>query len=420
ISAFNFALVGVLLAYVFRYMADTRFASLGPMIRRTRLDRNLFAFGLLVILSCLRSFNLNTDPHVVVATAVSLKEHVLYFVWFYMVVTLLRTPKDLRRFAMFFAIAGLIVSFFGMATRLMGGAGGITAGTVEPTAAEGAGGRMQGGWLGLGHPNMFAALLLMTVPIWFFAVSHLKHGIRRIVAEVAVINGFLGLLFTYSRSAWIGSMLGVGLVGLADKKSLQRIILFGFIFAIAAQIIVLFTIDTNLADVVINRFAQLGTSTFSARPYVYASAIQVIRDYPLMGVGLGAFQAHAPALPMGWVPSHAHNVYLGYAAEAGIPVAFFFVIFVIRILWTSVRNLRVVGRLPGYGFIALGSCAAFLGLIVQSMAVLIFRQPILGFGFYALAAIVVALDRMIKEGQFHELEGVEPGARSTRDPWIGS
>ncbi|MCK4914860.1 MAG: O-antigen ligase family protein, partial [Candidatus Eisenbacteria sp.] len=305
-------------------------------------------------------------------------------------------------------------------TRLMGGAVAITPGTMGQNLEEGAGGRMEGGWLGLGHPNMFAALLLMTMPIWFFGVSHLKHGIRRLVAEVAVINGFLGILFTYSRSAWVGSMLGVGLVGLADRKSLKRIFLFGALFVIAAQTMVLFTTDMNLVEVVVNRIQQLETSTFSARPYIYASAIQVIKAHPLLGVGLGAFAVHAPATPMGWVPSHSHNVYLAYAAEAGIPAAFFFTILVIRLLAMSVRNLRAMGRVPGYGFVALGSCGALVGLVAQTMAVQVFHHRILGFGFYALAAIVVSLDRMIREGQFEELASLEHGASSRRSPWIGS
>ncbi|MFH1866384.1 MAG: O-antigen ligase family protein [Candidatus Eisenbacteria bacterium] len=420
ISAFNFALVGVTLAYVFRYVVDAQFAQLNPLIRRTRIDRNLLAFSFLVLLSSLWSFNLNTAPLYVMRTAVFLKEQVLYIVWFYMLVTLLRKPKDLRQFAVFFAVAGLMISFFGVATRLMGGAAAITAGTVGQNLEEGAGGRIRGGWLGLGHPNMFAALLLMTMPTWLFADSHLKHGVRRLVAEVAVIIGFLGLLFTYSRSAWMGATFGIGLVGLADRKSLLRVLLFAAIFAIIAQTVVLFTIDMSLIEVITNRFKQLGSSTFSGRPDIYASVIQVIKAHPLMGVGLGAMPLHAPPTPMGWVPANAHNIYLAYAAEAGLPAAFAFALLMIRIVAMSISNLRKIGRLPGYGFIALGSCSAMLCLAVQTMFVQIFTHRILGFGFYAVAAIVVATNRMIREGQFDEIESKEPGARSATSPWIES
>ncbi len=420
ISGFNFALVGVVLAYVLRYLVDAQFASLGPMVRRTRIDRNLLAFAFLILLSCLWSLNLNTTPRVTLRTWLFLKEHVLYFIWFYMLITLLRTPKDLRQFAMFFAVAGLMASVLGMATRLTGGAAAITAGTMEQDLEAGAGGRMRGGWLGMGHPNMFAAMLLMTMPIWFFVVSHLKHGIRRLVAEVAVITGCLGILFTYSRSAWVGIMRGIGLVGLADRKSLGRVLLFAIVFIIIAQTVVLLTTNMNLTEVVVNRVLEFEGSTFSARPYIYASGIQIIKAHPLLGVGLGAFAVHAPPTPEGWAPQNAHNVYLAYAAEAGIPAAFFFAILVIRILLMSVGNVRAVGRVPGYGFIALGSCGALLGLAAQTMFVQIFNHRILGFGFYALLAIVVAMDRMIREGQFDEMKISESGTRAARSAWIES
>ncbi len=416
ISGFNFALLGVAMAYIFRYIADGQFASLGPMLRRTRIDRNLFALGFVILISCLWSFNVNALTRITLTTGVYLKEQILYFVWFYLLVTLIRTPGDLRRFVMFFAVAGLLASIFGMITRLMGGAEAITPATMGESMGGGAGGRMEGGWFGLGHPNMFAAMLLMTMPLWFFAVGHLKYGFRRFMAEVAVINGFLGLLFTYSRSAWVGSVLGVGLVGLADKASLRRVILFGAIFLIAAQTVVLFTIDMNLLEIVATRFMDLQETAFSARPYIYESAFAVIREHPLLGVGLGAFQEYAPAIPLGWVPSHAHNVFLAYAAEAGLPAALILALLLLRLMWMSVRNLMAMGRMPGYGFIALGSCGALLGLIAQMMVVQLFSHRILGFGLYSLAAVIVSLDRMIRDGDFERLQ--EEAGEDKGGAWI--
>jgi O-antigen ligase len=419
ISGFNFALIGVSLAYALRYVVDEKFASLGPFLRKTRLDRNLMIFGFLIVISSLWSFDLNSFARVRMTTAVDLKEMVLYFLWFYLLVTMLRTPRDLRQFAACFAVGGLAASLFGMSTRLMGGEKAITAGTMETNLEEGAGGRVEGGWLGLGHPNMFAALLLMTMPIWFFAVSHIKRGIRRLVAEVAVINGFLGILFTYSRSAWLGSALGVGLVGLADRQSLKRIVLFVLVFTVAAQMIVMLTINMNLIDIVANRFKQLQESTFSARPDIYRSAFQVVKEHPWLGVGLGAFVVHAPPIALGWVPKHPHSVLLAYASEAGVPCAIAFAVLMLRILWMAFMNLKRIGRIKGYGFISLGVCGALLGLYAQMMVVQIFYNRILGYGFYALAALTVATDRMIREGQFDELEKTDPAERSKGSAWIG-
>ena len=71
------------------------------------------------------------------------------------------------------------------------------------------------------------------------------------------------------------------------------------------------------------------------------------------------------------------------------------------------------------GLIALGVTGALLGMYAQMMVVQIFYHHILGYGFYALIAMVVATDRMIREGQFDELEKVDAVERSKGSAWIG-
>lgn len=422
ISGFNFALVGVAMAYVLRYLADYGFASKGPLIRRTSLDRIIIAFLVLFFLSCMRSFNYQeTTPLVATMTAVYMKELLLYFTWFYLLVTLLRKPDDLRRFLIVFAITGLAASLIGMISRVTGGAAAVTSGTMSRDLAEGAGGRMGGaggGWLGLGHPNMFAAMLLMTVPLWFFSVSHLKRGVRRLVAEFAVINGFLGLLLTYSRSAWLGTALGIGLVGLADRKTLRWLVVFVFLFAVSAQTIILFTTGLNLTDVVVNRIMQLEESKFSGRPDIYKQTIAVVGAHPLLGVGPGGFREHAPPSKKGVVYHHTHNVFLQHAAATGIPSAILFAAFWFSIMVISIRNVRRVGKVPGYGFIALGTAAALVALTAQALVVQIFHQRILGYAYYSLAAMVVALDRMIREGEFEKLKKVSGARTASGHGWV--
>jgi hypothetical protein len=421
VSGFNVALVGVVMAYVLRYLADKGFAAQGPLLRKTRLDGLVLSFLVLFYLSSLVSFNYEkTTLLAATTTAVYMKETILYFMWFYLVVTILRKPDDVRRFLVAFAVAGFISSLIGMLNRVTGGAQAVTSGTLSEDLGEGAGGRMGGaggGWLGLGHPNMFAAILLMTVPIWFFAVSHIKRGFRRLVAEFAVLNGFLGLLLTYSRSAWLGSALGIGLIGLADRKTLKWLVIFVFLFAVSAQTIILFTTGLNLTDVVVNRIMQLEESRFSGRPDIYKQTMSVIRDHPLLGVGPGGFQEHAPPSKKGVVYHHTHNVFLQHAVNTGIPSAVIFASFWIYIIVLSVRNVRRIGQVPGYGFMALGTAAALFGLTAQALVVQIFHQRILGFAYYSLAAMVVALDRMIEDGEFDELQPTALiGSASDADP----
>jgi O-antigen ligase len=419
ISAFNVALVGVLFAYVMRYLGDPAFREKRPFLRRTPLDGVIAVFASLVIISVLASFNLGHSTAVKVLTLADTKELILNLAWFYLIVTLLRTPQELRQFVTVFAIGGLLAALYGLASRLSGGSAAVTQGTITTDLGGGAGGRLAGGWLGIDHPNMFAAMLLMTVPFWLFAVLHIRHGIRRIMAELAVMVGFLGLLFTYSRSAWIGSLVGMGLAGLTDRRSLARIIVFGIVFALAAQAVMLVTMNLNVVDAISSRFEDLESTGFSSRPEIYASALAVIEAHPWLGVGLGAFREHAPTIRREWVASHAHNVFLSFASEAGIPAALAFILLLGMIFRLAFRSLRASVSVPGYGFIALGATAGLVGLSAQMMAVQIFRHDMIGYGFYTLVAIVVVTHRMVKNGEFERLsETTQPGDRRA-GAWIG-
>lgn len=402
ISGFNFALVGVWLAYTLRYLADATFAKRGPFVQRTVLDKLFIPLGFLGIISALWSLNINSNLFIRTMTALYTKELLMYLIWFYLIVSLIRTPEDLRRFVIVFAIGGLAASLYGVVTRVVGGAAEVTQGMMEEELGAGAGGRLEGGWLGITHPNMFAALLLMTVPFWFFAVGHIRGALRKFVAEAAVVTGFMGFLYTYSRSAWAGAVVGLGMVGLADRKALARIVMFVVVFAIVAQTVMLFTYNMNVVDVVSSRFEQLEKSNYSGRPQIVRATFDVVRRYPLLGVGLGAYRAHVRPDAGGWAPTNTHNAYLGFAAEMGVAAGFAFAIAVIMLIAISLRNLRRAGRQPGYGFMALGSCGAIIGLSIQMLVVNIFQHRLAGFGFYALAAVIVVFDRMVREGRFDE------------------
>ena len=408
ISGFNVALIGVFLAYGLRYFLDDSFAARGPFIRRTKVDAVLLILGGLLVFSTLAAFNMNETALQRTYLGLAIKKHVLLIMWFYLVVSVLKTPSDLRGFVTMFAVAGVTASFFGVAERLAGGGAQITAGTQSEQLAAGAGGRLGGGWFGLNHPNMFGGLLLLTLPFWFFMVNSLKRTWRRLLTEIAVVTGFLGLLFTYSRSAWIGALAGLGLVGLADRRSLQRLIIFGIVFAVIAQGAVFFTTGRSLIDVIISRFEQLEESAFSSRPHIYASAGAVVAAHPWLGVGLGTFRYHAPPTATGFVPQHAHNVFYHYAAEAGVPAAAALTAFILVLAYLAKRNLRIVGKSSEYAFLALGSAAALIGIVAQMMVVQVLHQEILAFAIFTAAAVIVALDRMADEGHFDASHSAAP------------
>jgi O-antigen ligase len=429
-SGLNVAVVGVWLVFIFRYMTDPDVAAKGPLWRRTPVDAPLLIFLLLAFISTMNGLNLNAESaEYQVRNILYMKEQVMYVLWFYLVVTLLRTPEDVRRFAVFFAVSGIFVSMIGLHARITGAI--EQAGTyVSEEEMQGgvAGGRTggvgQGGWFGLGHPNLYAAFLLMTLPLWFFGVEHLKRGFMKLMVNLGVVLGFVALLYTYARSGWLGMTAGMGLLGLRDHRILKRLILFVVLFAVVAQVMTLSMVGMGVLDVVELRFSQLETSEFSSRPAIWGGALHLMTEYPLLGVGIGAFRNHAVTTRLAFRVIHAHNVILTYACELGLPCTAMYIIFLGMVLGMAWRNLRA-RAIPSYGFIAQGGFVGMSGVLLLAQFDHIFFDRSVGFAFYGLMGLIVAFNRMLREerlpGQRAEGKGV--AIESTRPPsriWIES
>lgn len=425
VSGFNVALVGVWALYTVRYLTDKSLAGKGPFVRRTPLDMIVFFYLILVAFSSLSALNLNPDLYAQSRVLVYWKEQLLYFAWFYLLVTLLKKPEDVRSFAVAFALSGLVVAAIGLFDRLSaGGATGVTEWEermgIHGVRVAGAG----EGWFGLVHANYLGMFMLACVPIWLFGVVHLKRLAHRTFAEAAAVVGFMGLLFTYSRSAWVGFMAGLGLLGLVDRKVIVRIVVFFLIFAVAAQALSLAYAGVSVWTLVSSRFEQLQRTGFSYRPAIIASDLDLMKAHPILGVGLGAFRWHVRPPWEGADLRHAHNLVLAIACEMGIPAAVVFILLAMRLFFMVVANLRRLRGTPGYAFLAQGAFAAFIGITGQSVVVHLFHHLNPGYALFSLFAIIVVLNRMIVTGQLPPpAAGAEVAGERAKPPsriWIGS
>jgi O-antigen ligase len=342
------------------------------------------------------------------------KGTIFHFLWLYLVHTLIRNPVDLRRFGMFLASAGLIVAIIGLITRMQGAAVsvGVSADEIEGGVV---GGQTAGGWLGLVHPNFYGAFLLVSMPVWFFALDHLKRAAHRFLAQLAVLLGFVGLLFTYSRSAWIGMALALVSQAVFHPPTLRRMALFIVLFAVVAQLLAVVTTGEGFVELIQIRFEQLRRSQFSARPVIFEVSLEVMKAHPLLGIGGGAFPWHASGLWEWGMLSHAHNVILTYACEFGIPAAITYTVLLISVLVIGFMNLRRLVHLPGYGFLAQGTFVGVLALTVQFQFEHVLASGDVGFAFYGAVAVILGLNRLYNEGALRP-QPDSVGSRA-RGPW---
>lgn len=221
--------------------------------------------------------------------------------FYLMLVTTLRSSKDIRPLVDGFVFLGAILSFIALYHYFF-------IGEVEATGGVQ---RM----LAIYHsPNAMALFLGRVAPM---AITLLLLGMpnkrNRVFYGGASLLILVTLLFTYSRGAWFG--VAAALVFVALWRGQRSIMLLG-----GAGAALLGTAATLLG---IERvFTQITTLQ---RVYVWQSALQMIRDRPLMGVGLDNFlyyyRERGYMVPDAWAEpdvSHAHNILLDFWTRLGL------------------------------------------------------------------------------------------------------
>ncbi len=205
-------------------------------------------------------------------------------------------------------------------------------------------------------PNAWAELVLMVWPlalVWPFGRRLSGYSVMKLFVSSLLLAT---LFLSYSRAAYIawGFQLLLwcfirwkqeGCVWRAvwNRQSLGRVL---SILCITAGIVLsLNAMRAQFAPVQsvaekITFAAAEGTSSVTERAQFWKQAWTLVRERPLFGWGPYSFRFVQTRLQQGVFATsdHAHNVFLKYASERGLPAAIFFLLFLIGILALVFRN----------------------------------------------------------------------------------
>jgi len=240
--------------------------------------------------------------------------------------------------------------------------------------------------------NHFAGFLEMVIP---FAVAealaalppragnHTAHAGPGKSALFLFLAALLLLAVVFSQSrmgliACVGSlvaMMGVLRLGAQDRAAPRTSLSAGFVLALltgAAGLMIWIG-----PEPVYTRFAKLpeqeGLSARIAagggRLAVWADTLRLIRERPIAGVGLGAFEAaytQVQTVNLNARVDYAHNDYLQLAAELGPPAALLFWGMIFALAAQTLRMCRTHTSRARQA-IALGATGALAALLLHSM-----------------------------------------------------
>ena len=186
----------------------------------------------------------------------------------------------------------------------------------------------------LENPNLMAGYLAIIIAFWSGYRSCRPQKRDGILGIIGLCLLSVCLFLTYSRGAWIS--LFVVLIALGVWHRSKKYLFFG-VFSLAVLALLSEPLVLERISSIWNPTAD---SSSALRLAIWHSTLYLIADYPICGIGWGAFPLVYPLYDYFLIDPkptiyHAHNLYLHLIAEVGI-VGFFIWI---GIVFTLVKNL---------------------------------------------------------------------------------
>ena len=207
----------------------------------------------------------------------------------------------------------------------------------------------------------------------------------RLLLAVMVI----GLVMTHSRmgnSSFFVSLTVMALVYFAGTGRITRggIVLFASLMLVDVLIVGNFFGFEEVVD-------RLQATTIEAeeRPQVARDTLRMIADYPLIGIGAGAYYVVYPgyqSLTAGGYYDHAHNDYLEFMVELGVPASLL-AGFAVAASLVAAFGAITRRRDPLMRGVAAGALMGMLSLMIHAAADFNFYIPANGATFMVLLAV---------------------------------
>ncbi len=253
-----------------------------------------------------------------------------------------------------------------------------------------------GGYMNLSVLLAGGIFITLLVGLWRgrfrHKAMHLSFSITlsRLIVVLLLVGGTvlvtgLGLLFSWSRGAWLGFAVGTAALvlflpekwGKGTPLFIVAMLFMGVVLMVGAQY-------NLIPSSIVERISDLGQGlTFGdvrgvdINPGNYAilervahwqAALDMARDNIWLGVGFGNYeQAYAQYALINWpFPlGHAHNYYLNLLAETGVLGSVSYFIFWVAVIWQTMRLLK---KLDGIDRgIALGLLGVWFAISIHHM-----------------------------------------------------
>lgn len=211
----------------------------------------------------------------------------------------------------------------------------------------------------LGGSLMQGTMIYVILLPMFFILSFEKCDDlrKKIFYRVTFLTSFVAFILLNTRGAWLDIAFVLTLLLIYQIRNLKKILTVTAVLALIAGILLTFSLGTSQRIKSITQFYS--EQSVTERFCMWKSAVNMIKDNPIMGVGLGNYEKQYQEkyiLPEAKErqQTHAHNCYLQFWAETGIfGVILFCAIFFYILVWSWERSGNLYGRILFFSTLSL-------------------------------------------------------------------
>jgi len=183
------------------------------------------------------------------------------------------------------------------------------------------------------HPNDFGGYLVVVsiIFITFLFVQNIRLR-NRVGAVVLAAISLVSLFFTRSRGSWMSFSAAFLTLGALRTRKLLAIFM--------VLLLVMFIMLPYAVQKEIFALTDFKSGTTWERVMLWKGTINMIKVHPVLGFGINTYSRNFPKYKPPEYPDlrYAHNSYLQMASEVGIVGALLFIVFLITVLISSLKE----------------------------------------------------------------------------------
>ena len=252
----------------------------------------------------------------------------------------------------------------------------------------------------IGHCNHLARYIGLLLPVSIVLSLTGETKFQRIFAGITSLTGLVALIYTLTRSSWIGLICSIIVMLFLVFKS--RLLNMRTMSKISFAAVVFLLIIAAFGNVIWGRITTYDRGSTRTRWTTAKVAWDIIKDHPIMGIGINNYGAvieeYWDSMDSFTRKSAVHNTYLLFWVELGI---FGFGIF-LWILFAFFQRIKraLHSHSRYYRIISIGLMGSLVGYLVAALGDKSYKENFtLLMIFWALAAVIEAVNRLNDESE---------------------